>query len=375
MGVLFWATIGSLIVRESYRRDFLNLYTGGLLARTGHFADLYDFKLQTTLQDQLIPDLPVHFPFVRPPFYALFLAPISLLPVAVAFPVWLGLQFAGLVFVWRWAWRRFGPESMAYCALFLPTCLGIVYGQDCILLLLVMLAAWTLMERDKDSWAGLVLSLTLFKFHLFLLLPLAIIARGRWKLLGGYAAGGIAMAAVSFVMVGRAGMEGYLALLTRKDLSTLAPSPGMMVGMNAVAVNLGLDSGWLVALLTAGAVGLVVWAARRPGADLYWFWTAVVGSMLVSPHTYEYDLSALLVPTLMVAFSNSRRSLRIAGALTLMPVPYLATVAPAPLPITPSLVVIAFMIALSGAGLRLLSPRVPAVIGLGPAKAVPEFSR
>lgn len=347
IAVSLWIAIGSNSIRDAYRRDFLSLYTGGLMARTGQFGALYDYGVQTAVEDRLIPGLPLHFPFVRPPFYAFMLAPLSLLPVQMAFPVWIGLQIGLLLVVWRWAWYRFGPDSLVYCGFFLPACMGIAVGQDCVVLLIEMLGAWTLMERRKDGWAGLVLSLTLFKFHLFLLLPLAIVLRKRWSLLGGYAAGGTLLAGVSALLVGEAGIREYLSLLTRKDLENLS-SPDMMIGLKAVAVNLGIEALWFQALLIAGAVGLVVYAARKPGQEMRWFWTAVTASMLVSPHTFIYDVSSLLVAGLLAVFSSEGKAVRGTAMVMLIPLPYFMTVFRAPLAMIPSLVVIVFLISLSG---------------------------
>lgn len=348
LGLLFWAAIGSTVIRLAFQRDFLNLYTGGVLARTGHFSDLYDFRLQTAIQDSLVPGLPVHFPFVRPPFYALMLAPLSLLPIQIAFPVWIGLQTCGMFGVWVWAWRRFGPESMVYCAFFLPASLGIAHGQDCIILLLEMLAVWLLMERKLDFVAGLILGLALFKFHLFLLLPLAILLRRRWRLLGGYAVGGTSLAVFSVLLVGEAGVRGYWELLMRKDLISLSPSPEMMVCMNAIAVNLGIDQIWFRVMLLAIPIGIALWSTWRTEDERRWFWSAVIGSMLLSPHTFEYDVSSLLIPGLLVAFAGPDKLTRIMGAVVLMPLAYFLTLAGTPWAMAPSLLVLTFLFAMSG---------------------------
>ncbi len=211
-----------------------------------------------------------------------------------------------------------------------------------------MLGAWTLLERKRDGAAGLLLALALFKFHLFLLLPLAILLRGRWRLLAGYAGGGAALAAFSVLLAGPAGLREYVNLLTRKDIQTLSPSPEMMVGFNSIAVNAGLDLLAVKVILFAAGIALVLWSARKARDEAQWFWTAVIGSMLLSPHTYEYDLSSLLIPGLIAVFSTSDRRLRFAGMAALIPLPYFCTIAGAPWAIAPSIVVVALLVTLSG---------------------------
>ena len=346
IAILFWVAVGSNTIGLAYQRDFLSFYTGAVMARAGHFHELFQIQAQVAVQDALVPNLTVHYPWVRPPFYALMLAPFAMLPIQVAFPVWVALEIAGLLVVWVWAWRRFGPESLPYCAFFLPAALGIAHGQDGVVVLLEFLAAWILLERKHDRLAGLVLSLTLFKFHLFLLLPLAFLIRRRWNLLGGYAAGGTLLGALSLALVGSAGLRDYLELLTRKDLGP--PSPWMFVGFNSIGLNLGIEAAWGRAILMAIPAILVLWSAWRAESEMRWFWTAVVGSLMFSPHTYEYDLPTLLIPTLLAIFTGQERHLRVAAVAAAVPIAYFFTIAGAPWAIAPSLVVAIFLVVLSG---------------------------
>jgi hypothetical protein len=69
------------------------------------------------------------------------------------------------------------------------------------LLLWLALAAW-LADRDREFGAGLVLSLCAAKPHLFLFLPVVIVARRMWKVGAGLAAGSAILLAVSFLAAG-----------------------------------------------------------------------------------------------------------------------------------------------------------------------------
>ncbi len=294
---LFYVAIGSSI-RPARDHDFMNLYTGGMLARTGHLADLYDFDVQIQRQDQIAPGISAHFPFVRPPFYALILSPISLLPFQAAFGVWIAIQVGLFLCVWAWAWRRFGHDSIIYCSLFLPAAVGIAHGQDCVVLSIVGLGVLEATERRKDSLAGALSALLLAKFHLFLLVPFAIAARRRWRMLAWYLGIAATLGLGSIALVGPEGARRYIALLTRKDLATLSPSPERMLGVRSIALNFG-GGIWLEACLAIGVVALALWAAWRvpddeSGQDWRWISAAILASLLLSPHTYEYDAAVLL---------------------------------------------------------------------------------
>ena len=137
---VFWMVLGSLIVESARVHDFLNLYTGASLARDGEFARLHDQKVQLGRERELVPETEELFPFVRPHFYALLLAPLSFIPFAPAFWFWLALQASVLVGCWVWSFRKFGADALIFGALFVPTALGIAHGQDCVFMLAIAIA-------------------------------------------------------------------------------------------------------------------------------------------------------------------------------------------------------------------------------------------
>ena len=149
---LFWAVTGIGPLQTAYHHDFLNLYTGSSLAREGRFTELYDINTQLSRERELLGEVAELVPFVRPHFYALLLAPLSLLPYDAAFWFWIVLQTALLVACWVWARRRFGPDALIFCCLYFPTVGGILVGQDCIFLTVILIVASVFAER----WEGLL---------------------------------------------------------------------------------------------------------------------------------------------------------------------------------------------------------------------------
>ncbi len=349
LAVVLWITFGSALAPLAQRTDFLNLYTGANLALHGQFRDLYDYRVQSDVSRSFVPNVAPVFPFVRPPFYALALAPLALLPFKPAFAVWISLQITLLLACWCWAWRTFGPDALVWTSLFLPTALGIASGQDCVVTLAICCAAWEAYRRKHETLAGVLLALTLFKFHLFLLLPLALLVRRRWRMFAGYSATGATLAIGSLLLCGWEGVRAYAALLTRKDLATLSPSPDRMLGVNALLANLRIDSLSVTLLLAGAVVFLVVRAALSHQDDWRWFWAAVVGSLLISPHTYPYDGAALLIPGLLAVFQGETLPLRILGATILLPLLYGLNLAGAPYSGIPALTLLVFLAALAGA--------------------------
>ena len=158
---LLWIGLGSQIVGGARKHDFLNLYTGASLALDGNFARLHDPAVQLERERRYVPELAALVPFVRLHFYAAILAPLALIPFAPAFWVWVAMQTTVLLLCWRWAFERWGSDALIFGALFLPTALGIAHGQDCVLMLAILIASYTLAERREWYWSGAALGLGL----------------------------------------------------------------------------------------------------------------------------------------------------------------------------------------------------------------------
>ena len=292
---VFWAGLGSLIVNHSREHDFVSFYVGSTLALEGNFSGLYDRDVQFSRQREVAPAKSQLVPYVRPPFYLALLAPLSLFSLHAAFWLWIAGHALLLVACWLWASRRFGPDAMIFGALYLPTALGIAHGQDCVLMLAIGIGFYQLADQRKDFSAGAVLALGLLKFHLLLLLPLAMILKKRWRMLAGYTVTGGLLALTSIAVIGLGGVKQYVSLLQAKDLSALLPSPELMINLNGLMANVGLESVFVLALLVVMVIVVVIIGVR--GAPLWrWLSISVAGSLLITHHVYGYDAGIVLLP-------------------------------------------------------------------------------
>lgn len=348
---VFYAAVGANIVGMAQRHDFLNLYTGATLAHRGDFAHLDDAARQFEIERSLVPDLPALVPFARPPVYAALLAPLARMPVRAAFWCWVGLQIAVLLACWTWAAWKFGSNGLIWSSLFLPTAYGIANGQDCAIMLLLVIVAFELAERGRLASSGFAIGLTLFKFHLLLLFPVLMISSRRWRMLAGYSAAAAVEIAGSLMVGGASGMIRYARLLQRKDIERLSPSPEMMVNIHALPANLGIDSRPASLILAFAVLAIALFAARR--APLWqWFSAAIAGSLLIAPHVYEYDAAVLLLPLLLAIFRSADAFVRSAAMVALLPAAYWMTAAHAPWAMAPSLAILTFLVSIAVARSR-----------------------
>ena len=343
---VFWIGIGSLIVEGARVRDFLSLYTGSSLARDGDFSQLFDQETQLRRERELVPATKELYPFIRPHFYAAILAPLSLIPFSAAFWVWLALHSVLLIGCWTWASERFGPDALIYGSLYLPTAVGIAHGQDCVFLLVIVIAAYIAADRHKDRTAGALLAIGLIKFHLLFLVPVAMVLRRKWRLLQGFCAVAALEVAVSAVVSGWSGMKQYVDLLLAKDIQRLSPSPELMINVHSIPRNFGIDQPAISALSVALVIGLVVVGVR--GAPLWrWLSVALVGSLLVPPHVYGYDASMLLLPVWLALFLSKKLWTRLMALALGAPPVFFLSMAGSPWSVLPALVLLLFLMALA----------------------------
>jgi hypothetical protein len=268
---LGWAGIGASVLPVAREHDFLNLYTGAQLALEGRFTELHDPEVQLAVERMHVPARPRLVPFVRPAIYAAILSPLALAPFHAAFWIWIGLHTALLIACCIWAAFRFGPDAFVLGVLFAPAAAGIFHGQDCIFLLALMCAAYEAHQRGRPVLTGICMGLCLIKFHLILLVPIALLVRRAWRELAGFAATGAVLSVASLLLGGFTGARQYIALLTAKNIERLSPTPERMVNVHTFLANAGLESLPASIVLAAIIACAGVLIARR--AD----WPAALG--------------------------------------------------------------------------------------------------
>ncbi len=360
--VLFYCAVGSNIIPTAERHDYLCVYAGAALAHAGDFAHIHDPERIFAFERTIFPDLPRVVPFERPAIYAAVLAPMAAIPFRIAFWTWIGAQAALLAMCWGWAAWKFGPSGLIWSALFLPTAYGIANGQDCVVLLALMIAAYECAERGWLGVSGFAIGLTVFKFHLLLLFPVLMLVSRRFRMLAGYAAGGAVIFLVSLALDGWGGLMRHYELLRRKDIAELSPSPEMMANIHAIPANLGIDATAVSIALAAAVAAIAIYAAWN--APLWrWFAAAVAGSLVMIPHVYNYDVAVMLAPVLLAIFRAETKTLKVAAMTLALPCVFWLPAAGPPWAMGPALAMLFFLIAIAREQTRTASAS-PANAGL-----------
>lgn len=293
--------------------DFVQLYVGAQLSGSDR---LYDAEANYEWHERLFG---VRFPAVlhsRPPFYSLLLKPLAWLPYGAAWWLFVALNTAAALWVFV---KVLGPSppAAAFGLLYPATYLALLWGQDVWLAAALCGAAVLWMERGRDFAAGLLFSLCAIKPHLFVLAPVALAAHRKWRVLAGGAAGGAALALLSFAAGGSGWLPAYLKLLANPVIHRDMEGMPNLQGLAAQWAG----PGWVLPAMSAAAVLLAGWVSLRARSISAAIAAALAGSFLVSYHSYPHDAVTLLVAFALLGPGRLSGSAKAAWYLVASPLP------------------------------------------------------
>lgn len=319
LGLQISGWIFAMFALAQGRVDFRAMYTGGYMVRTGNGSQLYDYNAQLLLQNRLVTARNVTMPFDHLPYEALLFVPFSYLPFKSAYFAMLAVNFAALVLsiilLRRWTthldaiyfWLR--PVLIA---VFLPTAVALMQGQDSILLLLCLTATFLMLESGREFSAGIVLSLGLFKFQIIVPIAILFLLWKRWRFFFGFLATSIALLGISFTLIGKTAAITYIRLLlsmstgltSAAEAARLAIPPSGMANLRGLIfcpLNGHIPSRWIqILIFVLSAICLIVsWIGGRKSRNGRSLLIAIAASALVSYHFNLHDLTILLLPTLI----------------------------------------------------------------------------
>ena len=236
-------------------------------------------------------------PYVRPQAFSLILKPLAWLDLVPAFRVWVVLQVAALgALLWKLRRITGAPWPMlALVGLYKPAVMGVAMGQDIAVVALLSMLAFVCLKTGRDSLAGFLFGLCLYKFNLFWTIPLFLLANKRWQALTVFGITGAVLAAVSCWIMPAGN---YLAYLGNIGKYQPAYNPATLgVGLKGIAALFGYPSIYFVLapLLLASAY----WGLRLFDEELG-FALLLTISLFCGYYVTEYDYTLLLIPVFIL---------------------------------------------------------------------------
>jgi hypothetical protein len=332
--------------------DFMGIYTGARLVGTPEQfnPDAY-LREQSAATGWTAPSIL----YTRLPAFAMLLRPLGRLPYRAAYFTWQALSFAALIaFLILWPASDRTLLLCAACASF-PLFANFIGGQDVAFLLLILAVAWRFAE-SRPFLAGTILGLLALKFHLFLLLPIFLIAQHRWKILTGTAATLILIVIASFTAAGPAWVSHYIHFVLQGQTN-----PSLRAMVNHHGLFEGLPHSGAIEIAASLAVAAIVAAIARQTTFAVGLSIALAGSLLTSHHAYPAD-ALLLLPALLTLIAEFKTlPIAMLSTLLLTPLPFL--LAPAvPLAAPVPLLLIVLLILVRGAAAKNGEAKLSAVV-------------
>jgi alpha-1,2-mannosyltransferase len=319
--------------------DFVEFYTIGKILNNYAPARIYDLRLAVGLQHAALPSMPETqmLVFGQAPFIASLFRPFALLPYAWAYVAWLGfsasLFIAGLAVLFRTV--RLSAEDRKTGFLLALSCTPFLFetwigGQMSVVVFFIWVLFLWCLERDRRFLAGLILALCLFKPTLVALPLLMLLIGRRWRIVSGFAAGGLAMALLSIATVGLNGCRAWFGALAMNGNRVAASAEAWHLAkyVDIVAFSHLLFANWPAiadgAAITVGAIavswlGLAWW--RSDGTVDQPLWAATLCfTLVVNPYAPIYD--AILVVAAVALIVSARQALAAGWILLLYMVPW-----------------------------------------------------
>jgi hypothetical protein len=252
-------------------------------------------------------------PFRNPPLAALVLAPLAALPATLGLVAFLILS---LLAVGAGGWllvTRLGCPwwTSILAVLSLPAAFGLAEGQWDPLLFLALVAALVLLDRCPLV-AGLLLSMLAIKVQALWLVPVALLAMRRWRVLLGMGIGAAVLGASAVALLGPHLLDWPRAVLLAGGAQNAAA-----VGPAGIAASLWGSGAGFVAFGVGGVIAVVATMALRgrlrqdPTLAVA---AAALLSLLLSPHVWVTDF-LLLAPALALAGRRLPTSTAVAAVL------------------------------------------------------------
>lgn len=285
--------------------DFFPLWSYAKTATMHPVAELYDMATLHNRQVALGMDPGVPNPFPYPPTAMFLFWPLAWMPYDTSYLVWIIGSLA--LFVWTvCATCSRLPLSLLF-VLISPASVGNIFMGQSGFISAALLTAGLRLATVRPVAAGILLGLLSYKPQLGILVPVALVAAGWWRVLMTAAATALSLALAATLMYGWQTWVAWIAMLPAyADLVDRATSlPRMLtVIANLQMIGVSLTVAKIAQAGVAIFVALNVARCFRRDPNPLATATLIVGVFLATPHAFFYDLP--VVTAAMVLFVQAR---------------------------------------------------------------------
>jgi hypothetical protein len=319
IGIAIW--IGSIQSNLISGTDFGYFYTAFSIVKSEDAAKLYDLNVQAQYQREILGLSPDYnfFPFLYPPFVALFMSILTELSLNTAYYIWSLCQLGLLIWLILLLNRNFSDWNKKERLLldltilaFWPLSITLLLGQFSLVILFCLVQMYLAMKDSKMFKAGFWLALLMIKPQTILFPGLITVNKRYWR-----------MAVVSFIIFLSLVLFSSIFLSFRPwiDYARLLPAmsnyygeygftpnveytlKGMLVSILGIAQGNLVSTISIIALVVGMILVMLLWlpgiTANQPKFKLM-FAFMVTMSVFLNLHSYPHDSLILILPAVIL---------------------------------------------------------------------------
>ena len=294
--------------------DFSNVYAAGELTWQQRPAEAYEPALQHAAEKAVFGGREVPFyGWHYPPFFFAVAVLVAAVPYAWGLSIWLATSLLAYLAAMRAILPR--PQTLLIAAAFPAVFVNVGHGQNGFLTTALLGGALHLLDR-RPWLAGVLIGLLTYKPQFGVLIPIALLAGGRWRTIGAAVTTIAGLVALSFVTLGGEVWHGFANSMSFTQTVVLEQGG---TGWEKIQSIFSAVRMWGGSVQLAYAVQIAL--AALLAASLAWLWhsgaafelkaaSLAVGSLLATPYVLDYDLVVLAIAIAYVARLGLRRGFR-----------------------------------------------------------------
>ena len=287
--------------------DFSNVYAAGTYVLEGRAAAPFDWPSQFAREQAIFGASTQFYGWHYPPFFLFVAGVLALMPYQLALVVWQAVTLALYLFAVHAilksspspAKSQAGDKTWILLALAFPAVLvNVGHGHNGFLSAALIGGALAALDQ-RPVVAGILFGLVSYKPQFGVLIPIALMAGGRWRTFFAATATVAALIIVTTLVFGADVWRAFFASmhLTRVEILEAGgtgwhkiQSVFAWVRMWGGGVPLAYIAQGTVVLAAAGAL---VWLWRSPAAFPLKAAALAIGAILATPYSLDYDMMVL----------------------------------------------------------------------------------
>ncbi len=305
-----------------WRADFSAYYTGWAMVRDGLGAQLYDFDLQSSYQQQILGGRSFAdglLSFINPPHTALIFLPLSWLSLSTAYAVWAAFQVSLLIWLlyrfWHFGkhWSLQERQMMTVTILaFNPLLQTLLKGNFSLILLVCLTEFCLALRSNKQIKAGLWLVIGSLKPQTLVLPGISLLGARQWKTVATSVGGmSIIIIIIDLLWGWHVWIDFVMTLVEIGQISEQQygiAAAAMYNFKSLLTILLGNQAGDSIAIMSVVALiasmGFTLWQWSRATTVLQapfnlHFALTILLSLFTSLHLFPHDTLSAILPAVL----------------------------------------------------------------------------